>query len=147
MEQKPRVDQLERRTIPSTSYVTSARYYGVPTDGSSNMVEDVLACETDEELRQLVKSVRTGLVILMRAHGGKTPTEATPSTHSGVEDSIETLKGLNIEPIIRNPQLQLRRHCLERDGNQCLETGYYSFDHDHPPKALTTHLEAAHIIP
>ncbi|KAJ5583306.1 hypothetical protein N7535_001926 [Penicillium sp. DV-2018c] len=99
-----------------------------------------LPCETDQKLRQLVDSIRTGLVVPMRAHGGKTPTEVTPSPRPGVEDSIE--------PITRwNPQLQLRRHCLERDGNKCLATGYYSFDHDYPPNAPTAILEAAHIIP
>lgn len=83
----------------------------------------------------------------MKAQGGKTPTEITPSPRSGVEDSIENLKSLNIEPINRSPQSQLRHHCLERDGNKCLATGQYSHNHTHPRTATTTFLEAAHIIP
>jgi hypothetical protein len=83
----------------------------------------------------------------MKAQGGKTPTEITPSPRSGVEDSIENLKSLNIEPISRSSQSQLRHHCLERDGNKCLATGQYSHGHAHPQNAKTTHLKAAHIIP
>lgn len=83
----------------------------------------------------------------MKAQGGKTPTEITPSPHSGVEDSIENLKSLNIEPISRSSQSQLRHRCLERDGNKCLATGYYSHGHAHPRNAITTHLETCHIIP
>lgn len=83
----------------------------------------------------------------MKAQVGKTPTEITPSPRSGVEDSIENLKSLSIEPISRSPQSQLRHRCLERDGNKCLATGQYSHSHAHPRNALTTHLEAAHIIP
>ncbi|KKK13751.1 hypothetical protein ARAM_001661 [Aspergillus rambellii] len=82
-----------------------------------------------------------------QAQGGKTPTEITPSPRSGVEDSIENLNSLNIEPISRSSQSQLRHHCLERDGNKCLATGQYSHSHPHPQNAITTHLEAAHIIP
>lgn len=108
---------------------------------------DVSGSANDEKLRQLVQSIRTGLLIPMKAQGGKTPTEITPSPHSGVEDSIENLKSLNIEPISRSSQSQLRHRCLERDGNKCLATGYYSHGHAHPRNAITTHLETCHIIP
>jgi hypothetical protein len=83
----------------------------------------------------------------MKAHGGKTPIEITPSPRSSVEDSIENLKSLNIEPISRSSQSQLRHRCLERDGNKCLATGQYSHSHAYPRHTITTHLEAAHIIP
>jgi hypothetical protein len=83
----------------------------------------------------------------MKAQVGKTPAEITQSPLSGVEDSIENLKSLNIEPISRSSQSQLRHHCLERDGNKCLASGMYSYSRNHPRNAITTFLEAAHIIP
>ncbi|CAG8360126.1 unnamed protein product [Penicillium salamii] len=83
----------------------------------------------------------------MKAEGGKTPTEITPSPRSGVEDSIESLMSQDIEPITRSDQLRPRDHCLQRDGYKCLATGFYSYPDPHPPNAITTHLEAAHIIP
>ena len=115
--------------------------------GKANLAVDILGCSTDENLRQLVQSIRTGLLIPLKAQGGKTPTEITPSPHFGLEDSIENFKSLNIEPITRSPQSQLRSHCLERDGHKCLATGLYSYTHAHPQGEMTTYLEAAHIIP
>ncbi|KAJ5121468.1 uncharacterized protein N7515_009429 [Penicillium bovifimosum] len=106
----------------------------LPPDGKQNLAGDVLGCADDEKLRQLQK-------------GGKTPIEITPSPRSGVEDSIENLKSQNIEPISGSCQSRLRHRCLERDGNKCLATGHYSHNHAHPQNAMTTHLEAAHIIP
>ncbi|KAJ5819879.1 hypothetical protein N7474_005470 [Penicillium riverlandense] len=100
----------------------------LPPDGKKNLAGEVSGCANDEELRQLVQSITTGLLIPMKAQGGKTLIEITPSPHSGVEDSLQ-------------------HRCLERDGNQCLATGHYSHSHAHPRNALTTHLEAAHIIP
>ncbi|KAJ5617297.1 hypothetical protein N7537_002411 [Penicillium hordei] len=119
----------------------------LPPDGKENLAGDVSGCANDEKLRQLIQSIRSGLLIPMKAQGGKTPTEITPSPRSGVEDSIENLKSLNIEPISRSSPSQLRHRCLERDGNKCLATGQYSHSHAHPRNAITTHLEAAHIIP
>jgi hypothetical protein len=110
-------------------------------------VGDVSGCANDEKLQQLVQSIRSGLLIPMKAQGGKTPTEITPSPRSGVEDAIEDLKSQNIEPISRSSQSQLRHRCLERDSNRCLATGQYSHNHAHPQNAITTHLKAAHIIP
>ncbi|KAJ5945234.1 hypothetical protein N7516_005402, partial [Penicillium verrucosum] len=119
----------------------------LPPDGKTNLAGDVSGCANDEKLRQLVQSIRTGLLIPMKAQGGKTPTEITPSPRSGVEDSIENLKSLNIESISRSSQSQLRHHCLQRDGYKCVATGRYSGNHAHPQNAPTTYLEAAHIVP
>lgn len=109
-------------------------------------MEDVSGCADDEKLRQLVQSIRTGLLIPMKAQGGKTPTEITPSPRPGVEDSIEVLKSQDIDSTSRSVQSQLRSHCLERDGNKCLASGYYSYLHPYPQNAKTARLEAAHII-
>ncbi|KAF7719920.1 HNHc domain-containing protein [Penicillium ucsense] len=116
-------------------------------DGREHLADDVSECANDEQLRQLVRSIETGLLIPMKAQGGKTPTDITPSPRYGVEDSIENLKSQDIEPITRGLQSQLRQHCLERDGYKCVVTGRYSGNHAHPQNAPTTYLEAAHIIP
>ncbi|QKX63551.1 uncharacterized protein TRUGW13939_10722 [Talaromyces rugulosus] len=120
---------------------------GLSPDGRELLTDDVSECANDEQLRQLVRSIETGLLIPLKAQGGKTPTDITPSPRPGVEDSIENLKTQNIEPITGGPQSQLRHHCLERDGYKCVATGRYSGDHAHPQNAPTTYLEAAHIIP
>lgn len=85
-----------------------------------------------------MESICTGLLFPLSDAGGKTPSEFTPGPGGGIEDSI---------PITRDPQAQLREHCLERDGYRCVVTGQYSSDHRHPPKSITTPLNAAHIIP
>lgn len=77
-------------------------------------------------------------MIPLKAQGGKTP---------DVEDSIENLKSQDNGPITRGRHLQLRDHCLERDGYKCVATGRYSGNHAHPQNAPTTYLEAAYIIP
>ncbi|KAJ5935627.1 hypothetical protein N7466_005174 [Penicillium verhagenii] len=124
-------------------------FFGVLSPhGKSNLVDDISQCSGDnEKLRQLVRSIETGLIIPLKAHGGKTPTDITPSPRPGVEDSIENLKTENIEPVSRSQQSQLCSHCLERDEFRCLATGRYSGSHPHPQGAPTTYLEAAHIIP
>jgi hypothetical protein len=70
-------------------------------------------------------SIRTSLLIPLKAWGGKSPHEMTPSSHCGVADPIENSKreSANIEPINTSPQLQLRHRCLQRDGNKCLTAG------------------------
>lgn len=130
-----------------TKYFLRDFYKTLPPDGKENLAQDISGCENDETLRQLVQSIRTGLLVPLKAQGGKTPTEITPSPRSGIEDSIEDLKSQNIEPISRSYQSQLRNHCLERDGNKCLATGLYSHAHAYPRNAVTTYLEAAYIIP
>ena len=95
----------------------------LPPDGKKNLVGDVSGCANDGKLRQLAQNIRSGLLIPMKVQGGKTPTEITPSPSSGVEDPIEDLKNLNIEPISRSSQSQLRHRCLQRDNNKCLATG------------------------
>ncbi|KAJ5692831.1 hypothetical protein N7462_002254 [Penicillium macrosclerotiorum] len=119
----------------------------LPDDGKKNLADNIARCNTDAELRQQVDSIRTGLLYPLRALGGKTPSEITPAPRAGVEDSIEELRSLNVRPITRGPQAQLRDHCLERDGYRCVVTGQYSSKHRHPPNSITTILQAAHIIP
>jgi hypothetical protein len=135
------------KSTDRTKFFLNDFFKVIPSDGKENLAQYILECKDDAKLRQLVESIRIGLLIPMKAQGGKTPSPITPSPRSDLEDSIENLKNQNVEPITRSPQSQLRRHCLERDGNKCLATGAYSHTHDHPRNAPTTHLEAAYIIP
>ena len=100
-------------------------------DGKRDLADDISGFADDEPLRQLVQSIETGLLIPLKAQGGKTPTEIKLSPRDGLDGSIENLKSLNIVPIDRSPQSQLRRYCLERDGNRCVATGWYDDGHDH----------------
>jgi hypothetical protein len=118
----------------------------LPPDGKENLVQDVLKQEKDEGLWQLAESIRTGLIIPLKVNGGKTPA-ITPSPRPGRENSVDNLKDLQMQPINRSSQAQLRNHCLARDGNRCVATGLYSPNHKRPRNAMTTHLRAAHIIP
>lgn len=107
--------------------------------GQSNLAEDVSGCINDAQLRQLVQSIRTGLLTPLKAQGGQTPATITQSPREGVES------------ISRSPQQQLRRNCMERDGNMCVATHIWSRSHQYPkgaPRgAIALRLEAAHIIP
>ncbi|KAJ5698004.1 hypothetical protein N7462_000009 [Penicillium macrosclerotiorum] len=119
----------------------------LPSEGQKKLAQDAVDCEDDGALRQLVDSIRTGLIYPLRAAGGKTPGEVTPSPREGVEDSIEDLRSLIVLPITRGVQSRLRDHCLERDGNRCTITRVYSFTHDPPSDVMSGTLQAAHIIP
>lgn len=110
----------------------------LPSGGKKNLVKDVSGCANDENLRQLVQRIRTGLLIPLKAQRGKTPTETTSLAYPILGETIEPLKG---------PEAELRHHCLERDGNKCLATGNYSHSHAHPKHAFTTYLEPAYVIP
>lgn len=110
--------------------------------GQKHLAEDVFKCANDEGLQHLAQSIRTGLMIPIRAQAGKTPTDITPSPCTHTWDPK-----LNIEPSSRGPQGRLQRHCLERDGFKRLATGMYSADDTHPRNAPADFLGAAHIIP
>ncbi|KAJ5226702.1 uncharacterized protein N7469_006708 [Penicillium citrinum] len=117
------------------------------TDGKRNLQDDVSKCADDTTVRQLAESIRTGLVVPMKAQGGRTPTVLISSPRHGLEDSIQDIMSQNISPITRNLQYRLREHCLERDGFKCVVTGLWSRVHSHPAGAPTGNLETAHIIP
>jgi hypothetical protein len=94
----------------------------LPTDGKSNLLDDIRACETDDELRQHALSLVEGLLYPMRTHP-QTPSIAT-SPRFGIEDSIENLASSTlVEPATRGPQAWLKQACLARDGNKCTITG------------------------
>ncbi|KAJ5263782.1 hypothetical protein N7478_011387 [Penicillium angulare] len=121
-------------------------------EGQSTLANDIAKLTTPAgspdhpRLRQLVQNLRTALVIPLKAKGGKTPA-ITPSPRQGVEDSIEDLRGLDISPITRSLQRVLGKHCLERDGNRCVITGFHLNHEGAPRNARIAPLEAAHIIP
>ncbi|KAJ5461119.1 uncharacterized protein N7458_002671 [Penicillium daleae] len=106
----------------------------LPPDGRQNLAEEVSEC-ADKKLRQLFQSIRTGLLIPLKAQGGKTPAELTPEEPSGYLKCLDT-----------SSQSQLPHNFLERDGNKCVATGHYRHRHAPPPNAMTNYIEAAHII-
>ncbi|KAJ5110692.1 hypothetical protein N7532_001227 [Penicillium argentinense] len=119
----------------------------LPSGGQETLARDVGGYSSDHKIRQTVDSIRNGLVCPLRAIGGRTPSEITPAPRPGVEDSIENLRSLDVRPLARTHQQQLRDRCLERDGYCCMLTGLPSGQHPHPEGAMTARLEAAHIIP
>ncbi|OQE20482.1 hypothetical protein PENSTE_c013G04765 [Penicillium steckii] len=118
-------------------------YSVLDEEGKEHLEVDVAGCSDDLEIRELARSIRTGLVIPMKTQGGLTP---TVSPRFELEDPIANLMSEDNDPISRNLQ-QIRENCLQRDGFKCVVTGYYSRTHPRPPSALTGNLETAHIIP
>ncbi|KAK2801370.1 hypothetical protein FQN50_007755 [Emmonsiellopsis sp. PD_5] len=118
----------------------------LPEDGKYNLTEDVVGCESDDTLRQLVMSLDTGLLRPIKANGGKTPA-ITPSPRFGVEDSIEALNSMDFASASRNAQQHLRNECLARDGGMCVVSKAHDQDTRPPPDSLFSPLETAHIIP
>ncbi|KAE8357031.1 hypothetical protein BDV28DRAFT_161781 [Aspergillus coremiiformis] len=114
-------------------------------DGKSNLADDVLGCETDLKLRQLVKNLETGLLFPMKALGGKS-VKITQSPRLGVEDSIENFLSMDLESASRNQQKKIRDECLLRENNRCMLTGAYDKE-NHPPGSAFGPLQATHIIP
>ncbi|PYI02103.1 hypothetical protein BO78DRAFT_377758 [Aspergillus sclerotiicarbonarius CBS 121057] len=119
----------------------------LPPGGQQNLAEDVLGCNSDERIRQLVKSIETGLLLPVKALGGK-PQEVMPNPRLGAADSVENLASRDIQSISRNDQERLRSECMRRDGNRCVITGVYDTNmKDRPRGATIGFLEAAHILP
>ncbi|KAJ5096705.1 hypothetical protein N7456_007426 [Penicillium angulare] len=114
----------------------------LPKGGQQNLVENIFSLD-DDGLRQHMQHIHDAMLVPLRAAGGKTPTEITLSPRYG-----EDLKSLDIDPISRNSQSQLRAHCLERDGGKCLATGVYEPKFTPlPPNAIAVPTNASHIIP
>ncbi|OJJ66011.1 hypothetical protein ASPBRDRAFT_667000 [Aspergillus brasiliensis CBS 101740] len=116
----------------------------LPVDGKLNLASDISDCETDSELRQLVTSIETGLLLPMRASGGQSAA-ITPSPRWGFQDSVENLAAQDFESQTRHAQQRLRAECLRRDGGCCIVTG--ASDYRNPTTPITGELEAAHILP
>ncbi|PYH95957.1 hypothetical protein BO71DRAFT_449017 [Aspergillus ellipticus CBS 707.79] len=92
----------------------------LPLDGQRNLQQDICDCESDDEIRQLEKSLDTGLLRPLLSQGGKTPA-----------DSIESLGGYEIDSANRKDKKRL------------------SWDRDfkHPPNEPKASLQAVHILP
>lgn len=101
-----------------TKAFLEATFNYLPIDGQCNFGEDVSACRNDDELRQLVESIDTGLLRPMLSQAMKAP-QIIPSRHRGRDDTIENMHSLDIESV-RNEHVQLRKNCLKRGGYQCV---------------------------
>lgn len=111
------------------------------------MADDARECVTDERLRKLVKRIYNGLLLPIKASGGKTPTDETPFyLRKDFEDSFENTTALDLDSITKSPQKRLRDHCLQRYGFRCVATKYCSAYHPRPKDAKKADLEVAHII-
>ncbi|KAJ5091336.1 hypothetical protein NUU61_006206 [Penicillium alfredii] len=114
-------------------------------DGQANLAEDVHQCVDDDGIRQLVRSLDTGLLRPMRANGGITSPFISP--RFGVEDSIENLLADDTHSLNREQQ-RLRNHCLARDGQRCVITNAWNSGYTQRPNpSVHAPLVAAHIIP
>ena len=119
----------------------------LPADGKRNLLDDIGACKSNDELQQHASSLVEGLLFPMRAHP-KTPS-VTTSPRFGLEDSVENIASELTESATRKSQRALKKACLSRDGNMCAIThlieassaGVNQID------VVDTDTECAHIIP
>lgn len=118
----------------------------LPLEGSANLVDDAVCCQTDGDLKRLAESIDVGMLRPMKAVSGKTP-RFVSSPRLGVEDSIDNLEDLIADPVERE-QEALRRDCLKRDGNKCVVSGFYNVKYSQVPSGgKRADLIAAHILP
>ena len=114
------------------------------TDGKKNLLDDIRACKTNDELKQHALSLVEGLLFPMRAHP-KTPSVIT-SPRFGLEDSVENIASELSESATRSSQRTLKKACLSRDGNMCAIT--HAIEASSADANQTeTNTECAHIIP
>ena len=82
----------------NSTKMLAAMWQYLPPDGRANLVEDVLGCSSNVDIKQLADSVVSGLLNPMQAFGGQTA-QPTPSPRFGLEDSIDNLESMLNETI------------------------------------------------
>ena len=112
-------------------------------DGRSNLVTDISECDSDEKVRQVAENIYTGVLVPMKAAGDKS------SPRTGASDSVENLGAQIDESLTRDPQEQLRRRGLSREGDACIVSRYFDYNQRDlcPPNRYLGLLECAHIFP
>lgn len=109
-----------------------------PSEGQTNLLEDVCNCRNDEELRQLAASIDVGLLRPLLSKGGKSP-------------SITSSSCINFDPpdvtTASQNEKRLLSNCLKRDGYRCTITKGWSSSHKFPPNEPRAPLQAVHILP
>lgn len=117
-------------------------------DGQSNLVDDISECDSDGKVQQVAENIYTGLLVPMKAAGDKSG-NITPSPRTGASDSVENLGAQIDESLTRDPQEQLRRRGLSREGGACIVSKYFDYNKRHlcRPDRYLGMLECAHIFP
>lgn len=112
-------------------------------DGQSNLVDDISECDSNGKMKQVAENIYTGLLVPMKAAGDESG-NITPSA----SDSVEKLGAQIDESSTGDPQEQLRRRGLSREGNACIVSKYFDYDKRHlcPPDRYLGMLESAHIF-
>lgn len=129
-----------------TVFLLEKTYQHLLRDGQQNLGDDIVACRTDQELRELARHIDTALLRPMKASGGRT-VQASPSPQAGFEDSIDDLLSHIDDPIVRE-QSRLYKECSRRDGRKCVVCGIYDRrERSQHTGVETGKLIAAHILP
>ncbi|KAE8354014.1 hypothetical protein BDV28DRAFT_131886 [Aspergillus coremiiformis] len=123
-----------------TVYFLRAVFRFLPTQGQVQLADDASDCNDDDEIRELASHLDTYLLWPMIATCGTTPPLET-------EGSMENILSRDLNLAARRLSVS-RRICLQRDNHQCVVTKAWDTNHSHRPSAaLTTHLDAVHILP
>lgn len=117
----------------------------LPVEGKSNLIKDLQSFHSDARLKQHAESLRTCLLIPMKAQR-QTPS-LTMSPREGLDQSIENIAGTFDLPASRDARMKME--CLECDNRRCTMSGrvektFVSKRDTTTPAART---ECAHIIP
>jgi hypothetical protein len=107
----------------NTKEVLRETFKYLPPDGRVHLIEDILESAEKDTLRQLSLSIISGLLTPMKVAA------ATPAPGYRLDETDESLE---------EPERQLRKAAMLRDGGKCVISGYNEVDAD---------LEVAHIMP
>ncbi|KAF5372029.1 hypothetical protein D9615_008120 [Tricholomella constricta] len=120
-------------------------------DGREEVAHAITACQNDDQLYGLYDHYLKGLLIPMKAQGGRTPAVSDHPSRRSAEITRENLASL-IESAKRDQQT-LKDLCLKRDGARCVISGIMDMRHAlkhlqvYQPGDEYKYTEAAHIIP
>jgi hypothetical protein len=130
-----------------TVYFLRMMFKYLPSDGQTRLTDDVSGCAGDEYVRQLVDSLKTGLLRPLFAFG-RTPASVIKSPRLNIDDSIENLRSFSVDSTTRAQQSTLKRNCLRRDGGRCVITKFYDMSWDRPAEGIRrTYTNGCHILP
>lgn len=117
----------------------------LPEDGKANLVEDILSFPSDVMIRQHADSLRTCLLIPMKA--ASMTSFVIRSPREGINDSHENLASTLVDSATREKRMKVE--CLKRDGHKCVVTGHFEekFLDRSDKTSLRGNTECAHIIP
>lgn len=115
--------------------------------GQRNIAVDILASATDDDFFQLAERYRIGLLLPLRAAGGRTPPVSRPSANTNAIPSS------SMSPPTSCDRQAMRELVLKRENYRCIVTGRCDLDSLVGEKTImqqgeeATVLAAAHILP